>query len=396
MIQMDGNRVGIVGGSIGGCAAAIVLRRAGFDVTVFERSAGALRDRGHGITFPVETRAELVAENLIDAALPMQPITERFWFARDGDEPLGRLLWRQSMTGATHNWGMLWQNLRDRVADADYHDGSPVTAVEPDADAVTLRFGDATAERFDVVIGADGYRSVVRAAVDPAAEPESSGYLLWRGGYPITELPQPVPDELRHHAVTVVYPGGHAMLMVIPDPQPPGLRLYWAVYCESAAQLSTEIGPAAGDLPTGLGTLLSHHFPPYWAEAIARTKLDNVLVHQVVDLRTSRYHAHRIALIGDAATVARPHTGSGATKAVQDALTLARLCGEHGDWADVLTAYDAQRHPVGAELVELGQRIGRAQVTATPPWTAMTPDNFTEWMHAILAGRRLYLYKIQD
>ncbi|MFF3571298.1 hypothetical protein ACFYXQ_26315 [Nocardia jiangxiensis] len=92
----------------------------------------------------------------------------------------------------------------------DYRDGVPVTRIEPDADAVTLHHADGTAERFDVVIGADGYRSAARALVGPAATAEYSGYVLWRGGYPVGELPPTMPDELRRRTVTVTYPGGHA------------------------------------------------------------------------------------------------------------------------------------------------------------------------------------------
>lgn len=393
--DMDGKRIGIIGGSIAGCAAAIVLRRAGCDVTVFERSAGALRDRGHGVSFPVEVRAELEAEGLIDARMPAQFIAERSWFTRDGDGPLGRLLWRQSMHGAAHNWGMLWANLRDRLQDIDYRDGQPVTGIEPGADGVTLCLGDGRAERFDVVLGADGYQSMARAFVDPAATSHYAGYVLWRGGYPITELPEPIPDALRHQSSSVVYPGGHGVMMLIPDPHPPGLRVYWAVYHQPAHALSPGIGAVTGDRLSGLDDLLTDHFPSYWREIIARTERDTTLVHPVVDVRMSQYAAQRIALIGDAATVVRPHAGSGAVKAVQDALALGRLYREHRDWDTVLAAYDAERRPAGNALVDLGERIGQAQVTATPSWTTMAPCDFDAWMRAVLAGGCLYLYDLE-
>ena len=97
-------------------------------------------------------------------------------------------------------------------------------------------------------------------------------------------------------------------------------------------------------------------------------------------------------LIGDAGTVTRPHTGSGATKAMQDALTLERLGAEHGDWELVLAAYDADRTATGDSLVELGRRIGRDQVEQTPPWGEMTPDDFDAWTKGTLSGVQLYFY----
>ncbi|MCX4091386.1 FAD-dependent monooxygenase [Nocardia sp. alder85J] len=387
---MDGNRVGIIGGSIAGCAAAIVLRQAGCDVTVFERSSGVLRDRGHGVSLSGETRAELVDADLIDADLPARPLSERSWFVRDGDAPLGRLVWQQPFSGIVHNWGMLWANLRDRVPGTDYRDGVPVNRIESADDGVTVYLDGGEAERFDLVIGADGYRSLVRAAVDPAAEPTSSGYVLWRGGYPITELPQPIPEVLYEQSVTIAFPGGHAMVMIIPGDGGP--RVYWAVYHQPAEPLPPEADHLApADFP-GLDTTLSQHFPPYWAEMVDRTRRDTTVIHPVLDIRTSRYTAPRLALLGDAATMTRPHTGSGAVKAVQDALALGRLRREHGDWATVLAEYDAVRRPAGTALVDLGRRIGEAQVISTPPWDSMTPDDFTAWIQSVLSGRRLYLY----
>ncbi|MBY8859643.1 FAD-dependent monooxygenase [Nocardia sp. CA2R105] len=393
---MDGNRIGIIGGSIGGCATAILLRRAGCDVTVFERSSGRLRDRGQGVGISAETRAELVAENLIDADLPMQPVAERSWIGRDGDAPFGRVLWEHPFTSIVHNWGMLWANLRNRIPDTDYRDGVPVTRIEPDADAVTLHHADGTAERFDVVIGADGYRSAARALVDPAATAEYSGYVLWRGGYPVAELPPTMLDALRRRTVTVTYPGGHAMVMLIPDEQAPGLRVYWALYYQPAQSFSLGIDPITGDLPPGAEDLLTEYFPPSWGEVIAKSRRDTTVVHPVVDIRASRYASGRIALIGDAATVVRPHTASGAVKAVEDALALGRLCRAGADWDAVLTGYDAQRRPAGAALADLGVRLGRAQVTDTPPWTSMTSGDFAEWMRSALDGSRHYLYDVEE
>ena len=97
-------------------------------------------------------------------------------------------------------------------------------------------------------------------------------------------------------------------------------------------------------------------------------------------------------LIGDAGTVSRPHTGSGATKALQDALALEQLAQEHSDWDDLLAAYNTERVEVGRSLVEMGRRIGRAQVEETPDWGSMSPHDFEAWTEATLAGEQLYLY----
>jgi 2-polyprenyl-6-methoxyphenol hydroxylase-like FAD-dependent oxidoreductase len=113
-------------------------------------------------------------------------------------------------------------------------------------------------------------------------------------------------------------------------------------------------------------------------------------VQPIYDHAIPTYVAGRALLIGDAATITRPHTASGATKALPDALALEGACQEHESLDEALTAYNHERSVAGNELVELGRRLGRAQVEKTPDWASMTTDDFEAWTRAILAGQRLY------
>ena len=95
MARIRGSTVGIVGGSIAGCAAAVALGRLGCDVHVFERSSGALRDRGSGIMVPARLRDELIGGGYLPAGYPSYDWPRRSWIVADGT-PFGRRLWRQS------------------------------------------------------------------------------------------------------------------------------------------------------------------------------------------------------------------------------------------------------------------------------------------------------------
>ncbi len=111
-------------------------------MTVFERSSGALRDRGSGIAIPVDLRNELIEHDYLSAGYRCWPddatpddirrAGTRRWVIADGS-PSGRLLWEQPSGGAAvcNNWRVLWQGLRARVPDASYRD---VTA--PNADTL--------------------------------------------------------------------------------------------------------------------------------------------------------------------------------------------------------------------------------------------------------------------
>lgn len=379
----DAVRVGIVGGSIAGCAAAHVLRELGCDVTVFERNPDELRDRNYGIAIPETLRAELDAAGLVDPRLPSMHYTERVWLVRDGEN--GRVLWRQPFRARYHNWGLLWRTLRARVVGADYRVGARVTEVESAPGEARVVTSDGRRHRFDLVIGADGYRSVARAAVDAAARPAYAGYGLWRGSYPIDRVADLLDQlgEVERSFATIALPHGHALFALVPDATAEH-RMTWALYYRipgmpaDPAPAELAVRRVDDELLAFLDAVVDEHFPPAYAEIVRRTERDELMVQPVFDLLAGKLVADRVLLMGDAAAVTRPHAGAGATKALQEALALGQTWGD--DLDATLAEYGNRRAPVARSVVELGRRIGAAQVEKTPDWPSMTPDGFVTWM----------------
>ena len=401
---VQGSQVGIVGGSIAGCAAALALTHAGCEVTVFERSHSQLRDRGVGLAMPTPLRDQLVSAGYLDPGMAICSASQRVWMVRDGDAPLGRVLWRQPVAAALNNWGVLWSTLWANLPDDMYRQARAVAGLCTDASLPTLLLDDGSRERFDLVIGADGYRSQVRAHVHPGSCPTFAGYVLWRGSPAEGQLLDRAPaDALESGAVWLCFPGGHAVFYLIPSLDGRSdrghRRLNWVIYTAAPHGLHfdddpTSVPPGSGrpDLIASLDGLLVDHFPSSWAELVRMTDTRDVSIQPVYDHEVPTYVSGRVMLIGDASTITRPHTGSGATKALQDALCLEQACEAHQSWGDVLAEYDRQRCAVGNDLVELGRRIGRDSVQQTPPWDSMTPDDMDAWSRSTLAGRRHYLY----
>lgn len=89
----------------------------------------------------------------------------------------------------------------------------------------------------------------------------------------------------------------------------------------------------------------------------------------------------------------RPHTATGAVKALQDALCLERVLREGPDVSAALERYADERTAAGAHLVELGRRMGRALVEETPDWPTMGQAEVDAWFRGVLAGTRHYLYE---
>jgi 2-polyprenyl-6-methoxyphenol hydroxylase-like FAD-dependent oxidoreductase len=338
-----GSRVAVVGGSVAGCAAAVALQRVGCRVEVFERTRGRLEERGAGIILPLQLLDQLVAGGYVGAGLRRVPGSERVWLARDDAAPAGRVVWRQPMAAAANNWALVWTDLRARVPDSCYHEGTAVRRLEPDGDGVTVRLEDGRRERFDAVVGADGYRSAVRAHVDGRPRPAYAGYVLWRGGCAPEALPDAARALLTDAWLTCGFPGGHLIMYLIPrhgTGAGSGTWVNWAVYTPApdgesfTDPASLPPGTVAREAREFLFPLLARVLPPDLADTTRRASPEDVYLQPIYDLEMPAYVAGRILLAGDAGTVACPHTAAGAAKALQDALALEQAAGAHGGWAE--------------------------------------------------------------
>jgi len=404
-MKVAASHVGVIGGSIAGCAAAIALARAGCKVTVFERSRGELKDRGSGIAMPGTLVEEAITAGYLPTDYPTCSLGRRLWLHDDGS-PLGRVLWEQPGAGLTNNWGVLWRSLRANVPQAVvWKEGARVEAFEETEDGVTLRFSSGTLETFDLVVAADGYRSIVRPYLNESGHADFSGYVMWRGNF---EESRAVDRSVIEYGdaenawQTVAFPGGHSIMYMVPGfmggTTPGTRRVNWGIYAPAPEGLTFD---EPGSLPPGtidatlyadLDRLLNEHFPPAVAALFRLNTRAEVSLQPVYDEVIDRYVGGRLLLAGDAGCLARPHTASGATKALQDALALEQLTQKFDTWEDVLPAYDAERVEASNRLVELGRRIGSAQVEATPDWPSMTKVDFEQWTAATLAGEQLYFY----
>ncbi|MBT2482394.1 monooxygenase [Streptomyces sp. ISL-94] len=394
---MRDGTVAVVGGSIAGCAFASAAARAGAgEVMVLERTRGRLADRGLGLCVHDERAAELTAVGALPAGIPAHRLTRRRWVVRDGGGPGGRVFWEQPFPFHSYHWGLLWRGLREATPDTVvYRQGAAVTGVTGAGgeERAEVRLADGAVERYDLVIGADGYRSVVREAVCAESRPHYAGYVCWRGNFDARRLDVLGAGDWPAEAVTTVcFPGGSCVVYRIPGPDGP--RVNWVLYAmpPRTARLpyddptSFPPGKVTEELTAHLGELLDREFPPYWAGVIALTEPADTFVQPIYDLETARTAAGRLLLAGDAATVVRPHNTSGAAKALQDAAAFASAWRRSGSWAELLHGYRAARGAAGRELVALARRLGRAQVERTPDWAAMDHTEAATWWQGQLAG----------
>jgi 2-polyprenyl-6-methoxyphenol hydroxylase-like FAD-dependent oxidoreductase len=125
MSQLKGLRIGIVGGSLTGCSAAIQLLRAGHQVSVFERSSKSLQSRGGGIGTPTPLFNDLISEGIVDGdnfpRLRCQGMPFSQKSPSDLSDALGHSPFELPLDANVFHWNTLWNALRKRVPDDCYN-----------------------------------------------------------------------------------------------------------------------------------------------------------------------------------------------------------------------------------------------------------------------------------
>ena len=214
-------RAHIVGGSLGGLFAALLLHRAGWQVQVHERVTGELAGRGAGIVTHPELFAALQACGVaLDDTIGVA-VRSRVTLAADGS-----VLAEAAMPQVLTSWGRLYQVLRSHLPDASYAQGSQVLAVHPTAGGATLQMADGRSIEGELVVAADGIRSTLRSILLPDVRPEYAGYVAWRGLVDEADL-SPATREAIFDKFAFCLPP-HEQMLGYPVPEP-ATRWPWAV-----------------------------------------------------------------------------------------------------------------------------------------------------------------------
>jgi len=362
--------IGIVGGSIGGLFAAALLTRDGHRVTVLERSRIGLARRGAGLVAQQELfdLLHLVGRDA-DARVGVVA-NERITLDR-----AGTVAHRDPTPQTQLSWDHLYEVFRGLVPADGYLLGEPVRSVGSTDDHATVELGDGGTQHFDVVVGADGLGSVARAAVAPEHHANSYvGYATWRGLVPEDALPRLARDALVDRFGFFTGPRSHMLGYLVPGAGgeiTAGDRRYNWVWYRSLRQTELEAimtrsgkpassvslapGELAADLRHDLVEAAELELPPAFAQAVAVESAP--FLQAIFDYVPPRMALGRLALLGDAAVVVRPHTAMGAAKAAGDAMVLAELLRQHP--ADrALALYSERRLPVGRAISDYGRRLG--------------------------------------
>jgi len=359
----------ICGGSIGGLFAAAALRKKGWQVDVYERTAIELSGRGAGI---------VTHDVLIDALHKIDITTDdlgvfvedRTAYDKNGNELL-RLPFPQIVT----SWDRIHSLLRASHPNQYHHLGLSVVGYRQEKETAVAIFDDNSEVEADLVIAADGFGSAIRSQMLPEIKPLSSGYVVWRALANEADLSEEVRSDVFKTFGFFVPTGSQIIgypIAGIGNDLREGHRRYnfvWYIAVEkeelkdmltddTGKYYSVSIPPplVRDDVMKRFTDMARKILPANFAEILEKS--EKPFFTPIYDHHSPIMGEGNVGLVGDAACVARPHVGMGVTKAACDALCLANSMEKYQTIPEALRAYSEERVAASARAHYRARDLG--------------------------------------
>jgi 2-polyprenyl-6-methoxyphenol hydroxylase-like FAD-dependent oxidoreductase len=360
----------VIGGSMSGLLSGLSLRRAGWAVDIYERVETELSGRGAGIVAQQELIERLRRLGFATDDLGVQITTRKILDAQ------GRLTEEIHCPQVLTAWERVYRLLRDAFPPEHYHRGRGLAGFTQDQDKVLAHFSNGETIAADLLVGADGIRSTVRQQCLPDVGPRYSGYSAWRALIAESAFPPDVHRTLFEYMSFGLPPGEQFLGYPVAGPDNdlrPGHRRFNVVWYRPADE-TTKLQRLLTD-ETGKTHAISIPPPLISRAAIAEMRADaerllapqfrqivrlieEPILQPIYDLESPRMAFGRVAIVGDAAFVARPHVAAGVSKAADDAAALLAALQAEADVASALKHYEAARLKENYRIIERARHLG--------------------------------------
>ena len=363
--RRDRRRVLVIGAGVAGPVCALFLKRAGYDVELFERHAEPVGEEGGGLMIAPNGMAVLARLGLADAIREAGAVTRSMVF---GDEFGARIAsirldapWSTppvTLARATLN-GVLLAAVR--AAGVPVHYRRPLASVEFTAGPISATFEDGARAAADFVVGADGIHSDVRTAMFSAGQhrPRYTGFTNIGGFSP------PTTPSMKRDAAMRLFFGAKAFFAIAPIRDGAGRRMMWWTTLAFPDEPGFQ-NLDRRDTDALRNLLVSQYSPlpeplPELVEASEAT-----LRTAIYDLEPlPRWSVGRAVLVGDAAHAMPPHAGQGASMAMEDALALARSLEREPTVERAFARYEMLHRSRVERIAESARKNGLEKVPAS-------------------------------
>jgi 2-polyprenyl-6-methoxyphenol hydroxylase-like FAD-dependent oxidoreductase len=392
----------IIGGSIAGLFTANALIQKGWNVTVHEKVESPLSGRGAGIA----TYDELA--DLVFKATGNNQVLGTKAKTRVSLDIKGNINSSYDYPQVYTSWQHLFSLLRNNIKNSKYFMNDDCIKIIQDDESATALFFNGKKKKSDLIIIANGMKSVIRKYVDQNAIPQYAGYVGWRGVVNEKDISVESLKILSEYFVIVLpFNQQIASYPIAGEGKNPfdkgNRRINWIWYKPATEKDLKKLffGKSGKQYKDGippneirdqvLKELLleaNNILPPQMYELIIKTS--QPLIQPIYDLESNFMVNKRLITLGDAAFTARPHVGMGVTKAAIDAFTLSNSLSSN-NYLNNLSKWEKNRIKAGKFLVNRSRELGIYLSKSMKNKTLIMPDILN-----VLSDTAISLYEIKN
>ena len=392
----------IIGGSIAGLFTANALIQKGWNVTVHEKVESPLSGRGAGIA----TYDELA--DLVFKATGNNQVLGTKAKTRVSLDIKGNINSSYDYPQVYTSWQHLFSLLRNNIKNSKYFMNDDCIKIIQDDESATALFFNGKKKKSDLIIIANGMKSVIRKYVDQNAIPQYAGYVGWRGVVNEKDISVESLKILSEYFVIVLpFNQQIASYPIAGEGKNPfdkgNRRINWIWYKpateknlkklflgKSGKQYNDGIPPneIRDQVLKELLLEAKNILPPQMYELIIKTS--QPLIQPIYDLESNFMVNKRLITLGDAAFTARPHVGMGVTKAAIDAFTLSNSLSSN-NYLNNLSKWEKNRIKAGKFLVNRSRELGIYLSKSMKNETLIMPDILN-----VLSDTAISLYEIKN
>jgi 2-polyprenyl-6-methoxyphenol hydroxylase-like FAD-dependent oxidoreductase len=335
--------ISIIGAGIGGLTTALILKQKHFEVKIYEGSA-AIKPVGAGIILAnnamqvmkklgLQEKLEQVGNKLscmkiTDTKLKPISVTDLSFFEQ-----------KYQVSNLAIHRGELQKILTESIGYEHINLSKRLLKIEKN-DGYNLTFDDDSNLESQVIIGADGIKSIIRNQLFEPTKIRKAAQICWRG---IAEIDLP---EKYHKELNEAWGKGKRFGFVKINSQ----KVYWYALINAPKQIDTQMNLLD----------LFQEFHPDILRIIETTPTNQIIFSEITDLTpTEKWHQNNLCLIGDAAHATTPNLGQGACQAIEDAYILGKCLEENQDINGAFQQYNFRRIKKAHTIVNISWQIGK-------------------------------------